>query len=136
MANYDSNYAIAQEISARLGNSPIPFDSVYSICQEIYSQLGGTETGFDSVYSILLAILPLVESAGDSRLAELLATDECIIATTISGTTGVKICLRSESDSNCDISAVVWGDGTYTETDGTTITNGDNENTIIEMDED
>ena len=32
MGNYDSNYAIAQEISARLGNEPIPFDSVYSIC--------------------------------------------------------------------------------------------------------
>lgn len=64
MANYDSNYAIAQEISARIGNSPIPFDSVYSICLEIYRQLGGEEENFDSVYSILLEILPLVEGGG------------------------------------------------------------------------
>lgn len=62
MANYDSNYAIAQEISARIGASPIPFDSVYSICLEIYKELGGTEIGFDSVYSILLEILPIVQN--------------------------------------------------------------------------
>jgi hypothetical protein len=61
MANYDSNYAIAQEISARIGNSPIPFDSVYSICLEIYNELGGEPAQFDSVYEILLGILPLVE---------------------------------------------------------------------------
>ena len=61
MTNYDSNYAIAQEISARIGNSPIPFDSVYSICLEIYNELGGEPAQFDSVYEILLGILPLVE---------------------------------------------------------------------------
>lgn len=64
MANYDSNYEIAQEISARLGNEPIPFDSVYSICLQIYQELGGDEQDFDSVYSILLEILPLVEGGG------------------------------------------------------------------------
>ena len=62
MANYDSNYAIAQEISARIGNAPIPFDSVYSIALQIYQELGGEESEFDSVYSILLGILPLAES--------------------------------------------------------------------------
>lgn len=61
MGNFDSNYSIAQEISARIGNSPIPFDSVYSICLQIYKDLGGTESNFDSVYSILLEILPIVE---------------------------------------------------------------------------
>lgn len=61
MANYDSNYAIAQEISERIGVSPVPFDSVYSIALSIYQELGGTEENFDSVYSILLGILPLAE---------------------------------------------------------------------------
>lgn len=67
MANYLSNYDIAQEISARIGNSPIPFDSVYSICLEIYNELGGEPTQFDSVYEILLGILPLVEGGGGGR---------------------------------------------------------------------
>lgn len=31
-----------------------------------------------------------------------------------------------------NISAVIWGDGTYTETDGETITGGDTENTVID----
>ena len=61
MANYDSNYAIAQEISARIGVEPIPFNSVYDIALSIYQELGGEEDNFDSVYSILLEILPLVE---------------------------------------------------------------------------
>ena len=60
MANYNSNYEIAQEISARIGTSPVPFDSVYSISLEIYNELGGEPAEFDSVYSILLGILPLV----------------------------------------------------------------------------
>lgn len=66
MANYDSNYAIAQEISARIGTAPVPFDSVYSICLAIYQELGGTESTFDSVYSILLEILPLAVSGKDA----------------------------------------------------------------------
>lgn len=70
MANYDSNYAIAQQISARLGNSPIPFDSVYSICLQIYQELGGEEQNFDSVYSILLEILPLVEGGISSQVID------------------------------------------------------------------
>ncbi len=57
MANYDSNYEIAQEISARIGASPVPFDSVYSIALNIYQELGGEGSEFDSVYSILLEIL-------------------------------------------------------------------------------
>lgn len=66
MANYDSNYAIAQEISARIGASPVPFNSVYDIALAIYQELGGTEDNFDSVYSILLGILPLAEGqSGD-----------------------------------------------------------------------
>ena len=70
MANYDSNYAIAQQISARLGNSPIPFDSVYSICLQIYQELGGVEQDFDSVYSILLEILPLVDGGIASKVID------------------------------------------------------------------
>ena len=59
---YDSTYEIAQEISARIGTSPIPFDSVYSIALEIYNDLGGEDTKFDSVYSILLSILQLLQN--------------------------------------------------------------------------
>ena len=70
MANYDSNYAIAQEISARIGVSPIPFDSVYSIALEIYNELGGEPTQFDSVYSILLGILPLVDGGVASKVID------------------------------------------------------------------
>lgn len=70
MANYDSNYAIAQEISARVGNSPIPFDSVYSICLQIYQELGGDRQNFDSVYSILLEILPLVDGGVASKVID------------------------------------------------------------------
>lgn len=75
MANYDSNYAIAQEISARIGTRPVPFDSVYSICLAIYQELGGTEDNFDSVYSILLEILPLATEAAN-------VIDDSIITTT------------------------------------------------------
>ncbi len=61
-----TNREIAQEISNRIGNSPVPFDSVYSIALQIYNELGGEATQFDSVYSILLEILPLVASSKDS----------------------------------------------------------------------
>lgn len=54
-----TNQELAQEISARIGNSPVPFDSVYSIALQIYNELGGEASQFDSVYSILLEILPL-----------------------------------------------------------------------------
>ena len=64
MANYLSNYEIAQTISEKIGVSPIPFDSVYSIALKIYKELGGEETQFDNVYSILLGILPLAEGGG------------------------------------------------------------------------
>ena len=60
MTKYNSNYEIAQEISARLGTSPVPFESIYSIALEIYNELGGEPTQFDNVYSILLNTLPLV----------------------------------------------------------------------------
>ena len=49
-----TNREIAQEISARIGTSPIPFESIYSIALEIYNELGGEPTQFDNVYSILL----------------------------------------------------------------------------------
>ena len=70
MANYDSNYEIAQAISEKIGVSPIPFDSVYSIALKIYKELGGEETQFDSVYSILLGILPLAEGGGGGGTIE------------------------------------------------------------------
>lgn len=68
MANYLSNYEIAQAISDKIGVSPIPFDSVYSIALKIYKELGGEETQFDSVYSILLGILPLAEGGGGGTI--------------------------------------------------------------------
>ena len=70
MANYDSNYEIAQAISEKIGVSPIPFDSVYSIALKIYKELGGEESQFDSVYSILLGILPLAEGGGGGGTIE------------------------------------------------------------------
>lgn len=70
MANYLSNYEIAQAISEKIGVSPIPFDSVYSIALKIYKELGGKETQFDSVYSILLGILPLAEGGGGGGTIE------------------------------------------------------------------
>ena len=70
MANYDSNYEIAQAISEKIGVSPIPFDSVYSIALKIYKELGGEETQFDSVYSILLGILPLAVGGGGGGTIE------------------------------------------------------------------
>lgn len=65
-----TNREIAQEISSRIGNSPVPFDSVYSIALQIYNELGGEQTQFDSVYSILLEILPLVEGGGGKAIEE------------------------------------------------------------------
>ena len=70
MANYNSNYEIAQEISARIGTSPIPFESIYSIALEIYNELGGEPTQFDNVYSILLNTLPLVEGGIASKVID------------------------------------------------------------------
>ena len=70
MAKYNSNIEIAQEISARLGDSPIPFESIYSIALEIYNELGGEPTQFDNVYSILLNTLPLVEGGIASKVID------------------------------------------------------------------
>ena len=70
MAKYNSNYEIAQEISARIGDSPIPFESIYSIALEIYNELGGEPTQFDNVYSILLNTLPLVEGGVASKVID------------------------------------------------------------------
>jgi hypothetical protein len=65
-----TNREIAQEISNRIGKSPVPFDSVYSIALQIYNELGGESTQFDSVYSILLEILPLVEGGVGGKAIE------------------------------------------------------------------
>ena len=70
MAKYNSNIEIAQEISARLGDSPIPFESIYSTALEIYNELGGEPTQFDNVYSILLSTLPLVEGGIASKVID------------------------------------------------------------------
>jgi hypothetical protein len=132
MANYDSNYAIAQEISARIGASPIPFDSVYSIALKIYNELGGEPAEFDSVYSILLGILPLVEGGGgDSRLVELYLSDDAVEVETYD-TNKAFVLVNPDYVEDCDVYAVIWGDGTYIETDGTTITNGDSKKTRME----
>ena len=68
MANYNSNYEIAQEISRRIGTEPIPFESVYEICLTIYNELGGDPTEFESVYEILLGILHIVEGGIASKI--------------------------------------------------------------------
>lgn len=68
MANYSSNLELAQEISARIGNEPIPFDSVSGLCYQIYEELGGTRENYDDVYSILLDILPLTNLIDDSSV--------------------------------------------------------------------
>lgn len=138
MANYDSNYAIAQEINERLGNSPIPFDSVYSICLEIYQELGGEEQDFDSVYSILLAILPLIEGGGPEaerlfRLIELMNSTGITVETIQTSSLTLQIEQINDSWHKQNLSAVVWGDGTFTETDGETIINGDDVNTVISV---
>ena len=70
MAKYNSNIEIAQEISARLGDSPIPFESIYSTALEIYNELGGEPTQFDNVYSILLNTLPLVKGGIASKVID------------------------------------------------------------------
>lgn len=70
MANYDSNYEIAQVISEKIGVSPIPFDSVYEICLQIYNELGGEPARFDSVYEILLGILPLAGGGGSGTIED------------------------------------------------------------------
>lgn len=134
MANYDSNYAIAQAISEKLGESPIPFDSVYSICEDIYHQLGGTETGFDSVYSILLAILPLagggtIEVERLLRLIELMGSVGVSLTTTSTNVFDVVIDGLGWGEESAH--SVVWGDGTFTETDGENIISGDTANTTL-----
>ena len=68
MASFNSNYEIAQEISARLGTEPIPFESVSGLCYQIYEELGGTRENYDDVYSILLDILPLTNLIDDSSV--------------------------------------------------------------------
>ena len=70
MANYNSNYEIAQEISNRIGTAPVPFESIYSIALQIYNELGGEPTQFDNVYSILLNTLPLVEGGIASNVID------------------------------------------------------------------
>lgn len=94
---------------------------------------------FDSVYSILLAILPLVEEGGGEveqlrELISLLNTDEGIIAKSSNTNRMVVMVEPKNNDSTVtynNIRGVVWGDGTYTLTDGTNITGGDEENTTI-----
>ena len=66
MSDYNTNYEIAQQISERIGTSPIPFNSVYSLCLQIYQELGGTQETFDDIYDILLEILPLTNLIDDS----------------------------------------------------------------------
>lgn len=100
MANYNSNYEIAQEISARLGTEPIPFESVYGLCLEIYEELGGTEQEFNDVYSILLSILPLTHLIDDSVTASGTTWSSSKISSEISNNTlsaGQNITIASNS---------------------------------------
>lgn len=55
------NRQLAELISERIGERPVPFESVWGIALDIYHELGGAENDFDSVYSILLEIMPLAQ---------------------------------------------------------------------------
>ena len=57
-----SNLEIAQLISERIGDEPIPFNSVHDLCEQIYNELGGEPEQFDNVYEILLRILFLLHA--------------------------------------------------------------------------
>ena len=136
---YDSSYLIAQDINRVIGNSPLPFDSVYSICKNIYQTLSNdTTTEFDSVYSILEAIIPFVEEDIEElqRLIRLIQLSTSVgITVETTSTDSMVVCVRQVNNPSiptyCNISAVVWGDGTYTETDGDIITGGDTTKTSI-----
>ena len=110
---YDSTYEIAQEISARIGDSPIPFDSVYSIALQIYGGLGGEETQFDSVYSILLNILELLQN--NCKWLKFTSTGNSTVALTQIGsapTVDLKYSLDDgETWTQWDFSAISLSDG-------------------------
>lgn len=59
-----TNIEIAELISERIGNEPIPFESVRGLALQIYQELGGTEDDehFNDIYQILIEILPLIPS--------------------------------------------------------------------------
>ena len=65
-----TNIEIAQEISSRIGNGPVPFEAVRTLALEIYHDLGGREDdeNFADIFEILLSILPLTNLIDDSSI--------------------------------------------------------------------
>ncbi len=65
-----TNIEIAQEISSRIGNGPVPFEAVRTLALEIYHDLGGREDdeNFADIFEILLSILPLTNLIDDTSI--------------------------------------------------------------------
>lgn len=61
-----TNIEIAQLISERIGQSPIPHNDIRNISYEIYQELGGESEleDFEDIYELLLTILPMAREGG------------------------------------------------------------------------
>ena len=107
MSDYNTNYEIAQQISERIGTSPIPFNSVYSLCFKIYQELGGTKETFDDIYDILLDILPLTNFIDDSTTSTNKTWSSDKINTELSGKQDTLTAGQNIIITNNTISAVI-----------------------------
>lgn len=63
-----TNREIAQLISERIGERPVPFEAVRQLALDIYHDLGGQEDdeNFEDIFEILLSIVPLTDLIDDS----------------------------------------------------------------------
>ena len=64
------NRQIAELISERIGQRPVPFEAVRTLALEIYHDLGGREDdeNFADIFEILLSILPLTNLIDDTSI--------------------------------------------------------------------
>lgn len=64
------NRQIAELISERIGQRPVPFEAVRTLALEIYHDLGGREDdeNFADIFEILLSILPLTNLIDDTGI--------------------------------------------------------------------
>ena len=64
------NRQIAELISERIGQRPVPFEDVRTLALEIYHDLGGREDdeNFADIFQILLSILPLTNLIDDTSI--------------------------------------------------------------------
>lgn len=65
-----TNIEIAQLISERIGQSPIPHNDIRNISYEIYQELGGESKleDFEDIYELLLTILPMARIIDDTSV--------------------------------------------------------------------